>query len=76
MAAVMRSVASGCSLTQAAHAAGFSSSAHLSTTFKRMFGLTASDLLSLGAVIDVSEDNVLSAGDRLGPPGVHAVRTA
>jgi methylphosphotriester-DNA--protein-cysteine methyltransferase len=76
MAAVMRSVASGCSLTQAAHAAGFSSSAHLSTTFKRMFGLTASDLLSLGAVIDVSADNVLSPGDRLGPPGVHAVRTA
>jgi AraC-like DNA-binding protein len=65
MAAVMRSVASGCSLTQAAHAAGFSSSAHLSATFKRMFGLTASDLLSLGVAIDVSEDNVLSVCEHL-----------
>lgn len=61
MAAVMRTVATGGSLTAAAHAAGFSSSAHLSSTFKRMFGLTASDLLALGVTIDVSEDEVLSA---------------
>jgi AraC-like DNA-binding protein len=47
-------------LTEAAYAAGFSSSAHLSSTFKRMFGLTASDLLALGVAIDVSEDKVLS----------------
>jgi AraC-like DNA-binding protein len=60
MAAVMRTVAGGGSLTEAAHAAGFSSSAHLSSTFKRMFGLTASDLLSLGAAIDISDDEVLS----------------
>ena len=59
MAAVMRTIAAGGSLTQAAHAAGFSSSAHLSSTFKRMFGLTASDLLSLGVAIDLSEDDVL-----------------
>ena len=56
----MRTIAAGCSLTEAAHDAGFSSSAHLSSTFKRMFGLTASDLLALGVGIDVSEDNVSS----------------
>jgi len=60
MAAVMHTIAAGGSLTEAAHAAGFSSSAHLSSTFKRMFGLTASDLLALGVAIDVSEDQVLS----------------
>jgi AraC-like DNA-binding protein len=59
MAAVMRTIAAGGSLTEAAHAAGFSSSAHLSSTFRRMFGLTASDLLALGVAIDVSEDKVL-----------------
>lgn len=47
MALVMRLLAQGHSLTQAAHDAGFAGSAHLSTTFKTMFGLTPSDLLSL-----------------------------
>ena len=56
MAVVMRTVAAGGSLTDAAHAAGFSSSAHLSTTFRRMFGLSARDLLATGVTIDVSED--------------------
>jgi AraC-like DNA-binding protein len=60
MAAVMRTLAGGGSLTEAAYAAGFSSSAHLSTTFKRMFGITASELLAAGVAIDVSEDAVLS----------------
>lgn len=59
MAAVMRTVAAGGTLTEAAHAAGFASSAHLSSAFKRMFGLTASDLLASGVAIDVSEDHVL-----------------
>jgi AraC-like DNA-binding protein len=62
MAAVMRTVAAGGRLTEAAHAAGFASSAHLSSTFKRMFGLTATDLMSRGVAIDVSEDRVLSEG--------------
>lgn len=68
MAAVMRTVASGGSLTNAAHAAGFASSAHLSSTFKRMFGLTASDLLALGIAIELSDDDVLLECDQLGHP--------
>ncbi len=36
--------ASGRSLTEAAHEAGFSDSAHLSRTFRRMFGLNAASL--------------------------------
>lgn len=34
----------GCSLTQAAHGAGFADSAHFSRTFKRTFGLPANQL--------------------------------
>jgi AraC-like DNA-binding protein len=36
--------ADGASLTQAAHGAGFADSAHLSRTFRRMFGITADSL--------------------------------
>ncbi len=48
MAVVMRSIGAGHSLTEAAHEAGFSGSAHLSSTFRAMFGLTPSGLLALG----------------------------
>jgi AraC-like DNA-binding protein len=58
MAVVMRTLAAGGNLTEAAHAAGFASSAHLSTTFRRLFGLPARQLLSMGARIDLSEDVV------------------
>ena len=59
MAAVMRAIAAGGNLTDAALASGFSSSAHLSSAFKRMFGLAASDLVALGVEIDVSQDEVV-----------------
>ncbi len=76
MAAVMRTVAAGGTLTEAAHAAGFSSSAHLSSTFKRMFGLTASDLLALGVAIDVSEDQVLSVPEHLNQAELQTAQAA
>ena len=41
-----RHISSGASLTQAAHAAGFHDSAHLSRVFKSTFGLSPSTLLS------------------------------
>lgn len=74
MAAVMRTVASGGTLTNAAHAAGFASSAHLSSTFKRMFGLTASDLLALGVAIDLSDDDVLLEREQPGHPEVNTTQ--
>lgn len=46
MAVVARSLKRGDSLTTAALDAGFSSSAHLSSTFRRMFGIKPSDLIS------------------------------
>ena len=76
MAAVMRVVAAGATLTEAAHAAGFSSSAHLSSTFKRMFGLTASDLLASGVAIEVSEEGLLSACEHPSQPEVDTARAA
>jgi AraC-like DNA-binding protein len=76
MAAVMRAVAAGAKLTEAAHAAGFASSAHLSSTFKRMFGLTASDLLSSGVSIDVSEDDVWPECPSPSHPGRDTARAA
>lgn len=42
----MRTIARGANLTGAAHSAGFSSSAHFSTTFRAMFGLEPSRLLN------------------------------
>jgi AraC family transcriptional regulator len=40
----VREMAAGNSLTEAAHVAGFADSAHLSRTFRRMFGLAPSSL--------------------------------
>ncbi len=53
MALVMRGLADGTSLTEVAHASGFSSSAHLSTAFKAMFGLAPSTLNMPGVVFDL-----------------------
>lgn len=44
--AAARAVAQGQSLTEAAHAAGFASSAHFSSAFRDMFGMTPSDLFA------------------------------
>ena len=44
MGAAIQHVSEGSSLTEAAHSAGFASSAHFSASFRGMFGLTPSDL--------------------------------
>ncbi len=44
MSAALRHASEGASLTDAAHSAGFSSSAHFSAAFRDMFGLAPSDL--------------------------------
>ncbi|MGH1342308.1 MAG: helix-turn-helix transcriptional regulator [Nannocystales bacterium] len=49
MAVVASELSHGRTLTQAALAAGFASSAHFSESFRKMFGMTASDLLRTGA---------------------------
>jgi len=45
MGIVIRALANGENLTEAAYRSGFSNSAHLATTFKAMFGLSPSDLI-------------------------------
>lgn len=55
MALVMRALGEGQTLTEAAHEAGFASSAHLSTSFRAMFGLAPSRLAALGPRIDFAE---------------------
>ena len=45
MGAAVRACGAGASLTEAAHAAGFASSAHFSTAFRDMFGMMPSDVL-------------------------------
>ncbi|MEL7446509.1 MAG: helix-turn-helix transcriptional regulator [Pseudomonadota bacterium] len=52
MARVCQEFAAEPSLTNAAHAAGFASSAHLSTAFKQMFGLSPSTLIKAGVQFD------------------------
>lgn len=47
MGAALGAVRNGASLTHAAHAAGFSSSAHFSTAFRDMFGMMPSELMKL-----------------------------
>jgi AraC-like DNA-binding protein len=54
MRIVLRMIADGGTLTTAAFEAGFSSSAHLSASFRETFGLSPSALISLGASIEFS----------------------
>ena len=53
MAAVARSLAAGDDLTTAALDAGFSSSAHLSSSFRAMFGIRPSELIAADTRFDV-----------------------
>ncbi len=52
MAVVARCLAAGTNLTEAAYCAGFASAAHLSSTFRGLFGLTPSTLLEANARIE------------------------
>lgn len=54
MAKVMSALSQGKNLTEAAILSGFSSSSHLSTAFKSMFGLSPNAILSMN--IDCDED--------------------
>src|SRR3954464_4812920 len=47
MGAAVRACGAGSSLTEAAHVAGFASSAHFSSAFRDMFGMMPSDLLKV-----------------------------
>lgn len=51
MRTISKAISAGRSLTQAAQDAGFASSAHLSTAFRAMFGLSPSRLLAAGVQI-------------------------
>ena len=55
----MRAIAEGKSLAAAALASGFSSSAHFSSSFRRLFGLSPDEAITLGVAIDFSEDRVV-----------------
>lgn len=55
MGRVIRELAEGESLTSAAYGAGFSNSAHLSTAFKAMFGLSPSALIAHNAEFFLSD---------------------
>ncbi len=52
MAVVVAALDAGQNLTTAAYAAGFSSSAHLSQSFREMFGIAPSNLVALGVRVD------------------------
>lgn len=65
MAAVVRILGQGRTLTEAAHEAGFGTSAHLSSTFRSMFGLPPSRLTQLGLrVEDTRQAGTEPAGQR------------
>lgn len=55
MALVVRSMSKGRSMTDAAHQAGFASSAHLSAAFRAMFGLSPSRLAALDAAYLITD---------------------
>lgn len=50
-------ISEGKSLTYSATTSGFSSSAHFSSSFKKMFGISARNLISKGLKISIFEEN-------------------
>jgi AraC-like DNA-binding protein len=62
--AAARAVARGESLTEAAHGAGFSSSAHFSSAFRDMFGMTPSELSARLPAAFVRERSPRAGGSR------------
>jgi AraC-like DNA-binding protein len=50
----VKQVTSGASLTEAAHESGFADSAHLSRTFKQMFGMTMAEVFKNSQFIQVN----------------------
>ncbi len=56
MGVVARALTAGRTLTEAAHEAGFASSAHFSESFRLMFGLAPSTLLRRGLRIELDGD--------------------
>lgn len=71
---VLHGVARGASLTAAAHDAGFSSSAHLSATFRAMFGLSASRVLRAGTRILIDDGSDVGITDGVGDQASGAPR--
>lgn len=67
MAAVMRALGQGQTLTEAAQEAGFGTSAHLSSTFRSMFGLPPSRLTNLGLRVEEVEQRVTAPASRRAP---------
>jgi len=66
MGATIRELAEGATLTQSAYAAGFSSSAHLSSAFRDMFGLSASEWLATDPVFYLDPATIFQTQDGLG----------
>ena len=52
----IRELEKGCSITEAAHAAGFADVAHLSRTFRTMLGFTPSTLLQVSRFVQAAPD--------------------
>jgi len=73
---VLISAVGGASLTEAAHHAGFSDSAHLSRTFRGMFGFPPSAIAQGGGRVKLSFDLEASLSQRSPHPVVDAERLA